>query len=116
MNRLFCFFACFVMAISIFGCSSSSSLDQSERVVSTAPSGAQIAAAWDMFAASYSFDNVTTTLSFGEMYNGSDFATDMYRLGMDINDELDYDTGIQSQAPGVLFCEFTGDGMDDDKK
>ncbi|MCB1187474.1 hypothetical protein KDL29_09940 [bacterium] len=115
MNRLLCIFACLVMSLSIFGCSASSSTELGERVVSTAPSGAQIAAAWDMFAATYNFDNVTTTLSFGEMYNGSEFATDMYRLGLDINDELSYDTGIQNQGPGVLFCEFTGDGMDDKK-
>ncbi|MCB1217562.1 hypothetical protein KDL44_09220 [bacterium] len=111
MKRFACVIACFALSITIFGCSGSnagSNLDS--RIVSDAPGSAQIEAAWDMFAASYNFDNVTVTLSFGDMYNGSEYAADMFRLGEDINDELNYDTGIQNQDASVLFCEFTGDG------
>ncbi|MEZ5338202.1 MAG: hypothetical protein R3F46_08025 [bacterium] len=112
MKRFACVIACFALSLTIFGCSGSNATsDLNGRIVSDAPSSAQLEAAWDMYAANYNFDNVTVTLSFGAMYNGSEYAADMYRLGQDINGELNYDTGIQTQDASVLFCEFTGDGM-----
>ena len=111
MNRLACVFACLIISFSIFGCSASStSIDSGTRIVSDAPSSAQIFNAWNSLAATYNFSSAQHLVTLGSLYNGGDFASDIHGIGDAVNGLLGYDTGLQNGTGIMVFCEFTGDG------